>query len=1788
MQQRYSWAARAAYSLRLCLAGSGLLLPLLPGAARAQCPTGTRLYVKADPTLTVNGTGESWTTAYISLADALEKARTCATVTEIWVAEGTYKPAFDATGTAATAAPRTRTFLLKSGVSLYGGFAGTEAALADRTAGHETILSGDFNGDDVTTGSGSNLAITGNSENAYHVLLATNLPASPATGLSGFSIRGGNAVGAPMVAGTATLPPGSAGGLGSNSSTLTLTDCAFSGNAALSGGGLYGISSALKLIGCTFSNNATTSTGGGMVSGTSTLLTLSGCTFSGNRAATNGGGLTNSSAANSTFTNCTFSNNAANSGGGINTAGGTLTSLKLTGCLFSGNKATSTFGGGIAASSSAPTLTNCVFSGNTAATNGGGLYNINASPALFSCIFVGNAAAAGGGGYFTGSSSSSTLVNCTLTGNTATGNGGGLFFDTSTGGMVRNAILWNNTNTAATPAQQNIYKATTTASPSVSNSIVGDYVAGFGGGTTNISGSSSTISKADPRFVNAADPDGPDNIFGTTDDGLALQAGPAVDLGSSGTPTTPVTDITGAPRSGLPDAGAYEFQCAGGTRLYVNAAVTTPGNGATWATAIARLSDALRLAKTTGGCGATVVEIWVAEGTYTPAYNGNTVPTDLRTRTFQLKSGVSIYGGFAGTEAALADRTAGHETVLSGDFNGNDQYVFSNNAENAYSVLTGASIPVSPATVLDGLSVRGGNANGGTAATSRGGGFTNTSGSGPTLTNCVFSGNSALIGGGLYNASATVVLSNCTFSGNRATYVDPFGNSLPNNSGGGMYNIAAPTITGCTFSDNLASSGAGMYNTSSSLTLTNCTLSNNQGEGMYNASASPTLMGCTLSNNQRDGMYNTASSPTLTDCTLSNNRYNGMYNEAASAARLTRCILNNNLYGGMYNHASSPMLTTCTLSGNTASFYSRFQGYFRDGGGGMYNEAASSPVLTGCTFSNNTCTYYGGAIFNNASSPQLTNCTFDGNSAQSAGAMFGNDDSSPTLTGCTFRNNTATSEGGALYCYGNSTLTLTGCTFSGNRSAAAGGAIDAVSGTQFILTNCVFTNNVAANLGGAIQLNPGITATLTNCTLTGNSVTKVGTVNGFTYGGGGISTNSPITLTNCILWNNTGGPANQENLFEYSTPSVVTVANSTVGDYSATASTYAAKATNISTTDPRFVNGASPAGPDALFGTLDDGLSLLPGSPAIDASDPATANTAGADIVGNARVAIYDQGAYEAVPRCAVTAVAQAATLLLAADGTATLTPAAIDNGSTSACTIALRSVTPNTFTCADLGPHAVTLTVTALDGTISTAPATVTVGIPVLTSTTWTGRASTDPADCANWSYGQGPTAGISAVVPTGLTNYPALATGTTAVNDLTIDVNSRLTLAGGATLEVSGNFLNNGTADLLGTVAFVGSAATQTLGGSTATLFSALTVAKPAGTVQLARDLTVAGALTLTSGTLTTTSYQVNLGSTASLSESETGYVLGKVAVNRTLAPGTAETFAGLGLTLTPAAGSTAPGATLVTRTTGTALDLTGTSQSILRNFDIQPATNTGLDVTMDFAYFTHELNGIPAANLALLKSVSGTAPWITQSGTTATGNVVTKTGIVDFSVWTLGSSTNPLPVELKAFTATPQGSGTVRLDWATASEMNSKVFDVERSANGTSFERIGTVAAAGTSSTTRRYMLPDAELPASATQLYYRLKQVDLDGTFSYSPVRTVNLTGTVATSLTLYPNPTHGGAATLTGGQPGTVVTVLDALGRPVTSATTDAAGTAALKLPAGLAAGIYVVRNGTRALRLTVE
>jgi hypothetical protein len=118
--------------------------------------------------------------------------------------------------------------------------------------------------------------------------------------------------------------------------------------------------------------------------------------------------------------------------------------------------------------------------------------------------------------------------------------------------------------------------------------------------------------------------------------------------------------------------------------------------------------------------------------------------------------------------------------------------------------------------------------------------------------------------------------------------------------------------------------------------------------------------------------------------------------------------------------------------------------------------------------------------------------------------------------------------------------------------------------------------------------------------------------------------------------------------------------------------------------------------------------------------------------------------------------------------------------------------------------------------------------------------------------------------------------------------------------------------------------------------------------------------------------------------------------------------------------------------------------------------------------------------------------------------------------------------VPVEFLSFDA-KRVNERVNLTWVTASEINNSHFDVERSIDNNRFEFIGTVKGNGTTSLVNTYRLVDnikSLINTNVTTVYYRLKQVDYDGEFAYTDVRTVELNNLDAVELTVYPNPNYG--------------------------------------------------------------
>lgn len=166
----------------------------------------------------------------------------------------------------------------------------------------------------------------------------------------------------------------------------------------------------------------------------------------------------------------------------------------------------------------------------------------------------------------------------------------------------------------------------------------------------------------------------------------------------------------------------------------------------------------------------------------------------------------------------------------------------------------------------------------------------------------------------------------------------------------------------------------------------------------------------------------------------------------------------------------------------------------------------------------------------------------------------------------------------------------------------------------------------------------------------------------------------------------------------------------------------------------------------------------------------------------------------------------------------------------------------------------------------------------------------------------------------------------------------------------------------------------------------------------------------------------------------------------------------------------------------------------------------------------------------------------------------NIIGMNFISDTSTYTGTTDiSSPLPVKLNSLRATKSGLDGV-LNWSTASERNSSVFIVERSFNRSNFTAVGRVAAAGNSSTTHRYDFIDAQVGRTAKNqtVFYRLKMVDLDGKFEYSPVVSVSFSERPTTGIVAYPNPFSSEVSiNITAEVSSTaVVTVVDIMGRKV--------------------------------------
>jgi hypothetical protein len=412
-----------------------------------------------------------------------------------------------------------------------------------------------------------------------------------------------------------------------------------------------------------------------------------------------------------------------------------------------------------------------------------------------------------------------------------------------------------------------------------------------------------------------------------------------------------------APGDGAGSSGAASWV------IYVHAGVVGANDGSSWEDAFCDLQDALAVAEHGG-------EIWVAAGVYKPD-RGTGDPW----MSFELLDGVDLYGGFAGHEAHRHQRDpTQHETILSGDLLGNDDFdgvgesgccrggfdfvcddqvcqdavcallpwcctrpwwdeICARYAADVCCELCRPTICDNSLTVVKAI---------GAGLSARLDGFTIRSGVRRIIPEDIpedYSGEIELnpsAGGGLLVRDADVSISNARFVSNAA-----YG------GGGAFVKAIHVTFTDCEFSDNLdfgVFDGALLLEVQNTL-ISNCRFLRNQGRGLTLFYGAGTITGCEFRDNLSGGMLLYASSPNIVASRFVGNTMGGGLASSNSSPQLFNCDFIGNWAsmrgGGVYHigHNSTIVLVNCILNGNRAGGFVQYPGDDPSPGtgGGLYN-----------------------------------------------------------------------------------------------------------------------------------------------------------------------------------------------------------------------------------------------------------------------------------------------------------------------------------------------------------------------------------------------------------------------------------------------------------------------------------------------------------------------------------------------------------------------------------------------------------------------------------------------------------------------------------------------------------------------------------------------------------------------------------------------------------------------------------------------------------------------------------
>ena len=653
--------------------------------------------------------------------------------------------------------------------------------------------------------------------------------------------------------------------------------------------------------------------------------------------------------------------------------------------------------------------------------------------------------------------------------------------------------------------------------------------------------------------------------------------------------------------------------------IYVDDDAPLGGDGKTWNAAYRCLQDALDAA-------GSEADVLVAGGVYRPDQADTLfIEAGDRSASFELRSGVRLYGGYAG----LADiehpneRDVDlYESILHGDLAGDDQPGFVNNEENSYNVLTAAGVDATA--VLDGFTISAGAAEGSCCVHDRGGGLYVEEGSpvvagctfrenfgvsgaaiyvnagGPALDDCLFEQNVSVAGGaGVYYYNADAELTDCTFTGNVTLA----------GLGGALMNVSATlALVRCTFSDNEALAGGAFFDQLGyGSSCTDCTFTNNVGYSsagaIYAARTTALLLTrCDFVGNMADGaagaMQCYGGSATMDDCSFTSNWATsnaGAIYVSDQDLTMTHCefLDNSSRNGGAFFRAGgAATFSHCTLQGNSA-----------EAGGAMLDLGGDELTFYDCVLADNVSTdSAGGCLYHISGVLRLERCTLSGNSSPySGGAICSQYNAEIVLEECTATGNQA-GRGGAVYNYG-AQLDVRNSFFGGNQATSEGGAISNEYMAQVVIMNSTFAGNRSRDGGGEFHRTLA-DVTVAGCTFCGNKATR--------HGGGICGDYSVPTVVNCIFWDNSDKQGTGET-------SQIRCEDTPIVDYSCIMDWSGGwGGTGNIGDDPLF---ADADGPDDDPNTWEDNdYHLTANSPCVDTGDPNGDYTGQTDIDGQNRV----------------------------------------------------------------------------------------------------------------------------------------------------------------------------------------------------------------------------------------------------------------------------------------------------------------------------------------------------------------------------------------------------------------------------------------------------------------------------------------------------------------------------------------------------------------------------------------